>query len=148
MLGDIASRFIAVSTSVSPLTTLDEAIATLSVSALRRFSAISNEVRVRVLGSKNRLITVRPRSVGTFLMVRWPTSFMASAASSTRTISSALRSAMPSRCFCRKAVSGGAATLLGDAAVCATSIALLLPLQQHFVHAVELAQVHLHALLA
>ena len=49
MLGAIASRFIAVSTSVSPFTTLDEAIATLRVSALRRFSAISNEVRVRVL---------------------------------------------------------------------------------------------------
>ena len=81
MLGDIASRFIAVSTSVSPFTTLDDAIATLSVSALRRFSAISNDVRVRVLGSKNRLMTVRPRSVGTFLIVRWPTSFIASAVS-------------------------------------------------------------------
>ena len=43
-------------------------MATLSVSALRRFSAISNDVRVRVLGSKNRLTTVRPRSVGTFLI--------------------------------------------------------------------------------
>ena len=51
MLGAMASRFIAVSTSVSPFTTLDEAMATLRVSALRRFSAISNEVRVRVLGS-------------------------------------------------------------------------------------------------
>jgi len=81
MLGAIASRFIAVSTSVSPLTTLDDAIATFRVSALNRFSAISNDVRVRVLGSKNRLITVRPRSVGTFLMVRWPTSFIASAVS-------------------------------------------------------------------
>ena len=88
MLGAIASRFIAVSTSVSPLTTLDEAMATFSVSALRRFSAISNDVRVRVLGSKNRLMTVRPRSVGTFLIVRWPTSFIASAVSSTSTISS------------------------------------------------------------
>ena len=42
----------------------------LSVSALSRFSAISNDVRVRVLGSKNRLTTVRPRSVGTFLIAR------------------------------------------------------------------------------
>ena len=42
----------------------------LSVSALRRFSATSNDVRVRVLGSKNRLTTVRPRSVGTFLIGR------------------------------------------------------------------------------
>ena len=51
MSGDIASMFSAVSTSVSPFSTLDAATATLSVSALRRFSAISNDVRVRVLGS-------------------------------------------------------------------------------------------------
>jgi len=36
----------------TPVTTrVDEAMAMLSVSALSRFSAISNEVRVRVLGS-------------------------------------------------------------------------------------------------
>src|SRR5512138_3800484 len=67
MSGDIASRLRAVSTSVSPFTTLDVPIATLRVSALRRFSAISNDVRVRVLGSKNRFTTVFPRSAGTFL---------------------------------------------------------------------------------
>ena len=49
--GAIASMFIAVSTRVSPFITLDVATAMLSVSALSRFSAISNEVRVRVLGS-------------------------------------------------------------------------------------------------
>ena len=81
MSGDIASMFIAVSTSVSPLTTLEEAMAMLSVSALSRFSAISNDVRVRVLGSKNRFTTVRPRSVGTFLMGRAAISFIASAVS-------------------------------------------------------------------
>ena len=77
--------------------TLDVAAAMLSVSALRRFSATSNDVRVRVLGSKNRLTTVRPRSAGTFLTVRDPTSFIASAVSRIRTISSGVRSAMPSR---------------------------------------------------
>ena len=51
MSGDIASMFIAVSASVSPLSTLEVATAMLSVSALSRFSAISNEVRVRVLAS-------------------------------------------------------------------------------------------------
>ena len=51
MSGDIASMFMAVSTSVSPFSTLDAETATLSVSALNRFSAISNDVRVRVLGS-------------------------------------------------------------------------------------------------
>ena len=52
------------------MVTLEVAVAMLSVSALSRFSAISNDVRVRVLGSKNRLTTVRPRSVGTFLIAR------------------------------------------------------------------------------
>ncbi len=111
MLGAIASRFIAVSTSVSPLTTLEVLIATFSVSALRRFSAISNEVRVRVLGSKNRLTTVRPRSVGTFLMARLPTSFIASAVSRISTISSGLRSAMPSRFLCESAVAATTASM-------------------------------------
>ena len=62
MSGSIASRLRTVSISDSPLVTLDVAVAMLSVSALRRFSATSNEVRVRVLGSKNRFTTVRPRS--------------------------------------------------------------------------------------
>ena len=51
MSGAIASMFIAVSASVSPLSTLEVETAMFSVSALSRFSAISNDVRVRVLGS-------------------------------------------------------------------------------------------------
>jgi len=51
MSGAIASMFNAVSASVSPLSTLEAATGTLRVSALNRFSAISNDVRVRVLGS-------------------------------------------------------------------------------------------------
>src|SRR5204862_135364 len=70
MSGAIASRLRTVSSRVSPFVTLDCASATLSVSALKRFSATSNDVRVRVLGSKKRLTTVRPRSVGTFLIGR------------------------------------------------------------------------------
>ena len=69
------------------MVTLDVAVAMISVSALRRFSAISNDVRVRVLGSKNRLTTVRPRSAGTFLIGRVPTSFIASAVSRISVIS-------------------------------------------------------------
>ena len=42
----------------------------LTASADSRLAAISNDVRVRVDGSKNRLITVLPRSVGTFLIGR------------------------------------------------------------------------------
>jgi hypothetical protein len=56
-----------VSISVSPLVTLEVAVAIDSVSALSRFSAISNDVRVRVLGSKNRLTTVRPAQRRHFL---------------------------------------------------------------------------------
>ncbi len=117
MSGDIASRLSAVSTSVSPFTTLEVAIATFSVSALSRFSATSNDVRVRVLGSKNRLTTVRPRSVGTFLIGRCAISCIASAVSRMRTISSGDRSAMPSRCRCFRRVVGG----VGPGATSATA---------------------------
>ena len=51
MSGDIASMLRAVSASVSPFSTLEAETAMFKVSALRRFSAISNDVRVRVLGS-------------------------------------------------------------------------------------------------
>ena len=64
----IASRFRAVSTRVSPLETDEPAVATFTVSALSRFSANSNEMRVRVEASKNRLTMVLPRSAGTFLI--------------------------------------------------------------------------------
>src|SRR5437016_278768 len=64
----IASRFLAVSTRVSPFCTALPLAATLTVSAERRFSANSNEIRVRVEASKNRLTIVLPRSAGTFLM--------------------------------------------------------------------------------
>ena len=50
--------------------TLDPDAATLTVSAESRFSANSNEMRVRVDASKNRLTIVAPRSVGTFLIAR------------------------------------------------------------------------------
>ncbi len=56
----MASRFRAVSTSVSPFTTEEPLAEMLTVSALSRFSANSNETRVRVDGSKNRLTIVQP----------------------------------------------------------------------------------------
>jgi len=46
------------------LTLVPDAL-TLTTSALRRLPASSNEARVRVEASKNMLITVLPRSVGT-----------------------------------------------------------------------------------
>ena len=117
-------------------------MATLSVSALRRFSAISNDVRVRVLGSKNRLTTVRPRSVGTFLMVRWPTSFIASAVSRIEHDLLGAEVGDAEQVLLASAVSGGAAAWLMW-----TLHGSILP-ADHFVDAVELAQAHLHALLA
>jgi hypothetical protein len=47
----MASRFMAVSMSVYPFTALLAPMAKFTVSALSRLAAISNEVRVRVLGS-------------------------------------------------------------------------------------------------
>ncbi len=82
----IASRFRAVSTSVSPFDTLEPDDAMLTVSALIRFSANSNETRVRVDASKNRLTTVCPRSVGTFLIARSLISLNGCAVSSTSRI--------------------------------------------------------------
>ena len=93
----IASRFRAVSTSVSPLETLEPSEATFTVSADIRFSANSNEMRVRVEGSKKRLTTVMPRSVGTFLMVRSEISFNGSATSRMVVICSRLSPASPRR---------------------------------------------------
>ena len=49
--GRIASRLRAVSASVSPFVVLEVDALMLMVSADRRFAAISNDVRVRVLGS-------------------------------------------------------------------------------------------------
>ena len=50
------------------MTTLEVEAETLIASADKRFAAISKLVRVRVEASKKRLMTVLPRSVGTFLI--------------------------------------------------------------------------------
>ncbi len=59
--GDIAWRFLAVSSSDSPFSTALPLAAKLSESAESHFSAVSNEKRVRVEASKKRLTTIRPR---------------------------------------------------------------------------------------
>ncbi len=78
-----ASRTRAVSLSVSPFVRLEAAAEMLMMSALRRLAASSKEVRVRVLGSTKRLISVLPCSAGTFLTSRVPTCLNASAVSRT-----------------------------------------------------------------
>src|SRR5262250_2139894 len=84
----MASILRAVSSNVSPLTTLLDDGEKLITSALNRFAASSNEVRVLVLGSKNRFTTVRPRSAGTFLISLPVTSLNESAVSKINRISS------------------------------------------------------------
>src|SRR6266850_7754119 len=97
--GDMASRFRAVSSNVSPFVTLDVETLTFTASADRRLAAISNEVLVRVEGSKKRLMTVRPRRAGTFLISRLEISRKVSAVSSRLVISPASSSRMPKRCL-------------------------------------------------
>src|SRR5215204_4789628 len=95
--GCIASRFNAVSTSVSPFVTLEEETEMLTASAERRFAANSKEVRVRVEFSKNRLMMVFPRRVGTFFISREFISRKFSAVFKIPTISSAERLRIPSK---------------------------------------------------
>ena len=68
--GCMAFSVIAVSISVSPFLIAESATDMLMTSALSRLPASSNEVRVRVELSKNRLIWVRPRSTAVFLSAR------------------------------------------------------------------------------
>ena len=51
---------------LSPLFTLDDEAVKVSVSAESLFAAVSNDNRVRVLSSKNKLQTVFVRRAGTF----------------------------------------------------------------------------------
>jgi hypothetical protein len=97
--GAIASRLRAVSTSVSPFVTEEDEAEILTASADNRFAAISKDVRVRVEASKKTLITVLPRSVGTFLIERVETSLKDSAVSRSVVISSTVSSRMPRRSF-------------------------------------------------
>ena len=98
--GFIASRFRAVSTRVSPLVVLLAEAEILKVSALILLAAISKERRVLVLGSKKRLITVRPRKVGTFFIDREDISLNDSAVCSIRSRSSIDKSSRLIRCLC------------------------------------------------
>src|SRR5919112_3992228 len=98
----MASRFLAVSTSVSPLLTEDPAAATFTVSADSLFSANSKDMRVRVEASKKRLTIVLPRSAGTFLMARSLTSLNGSAVSRMSWICPELSGSRPTRSLPRE----------------------------------------------
>src|SRR5215467_8841232 len=85
--------------SVSPFVTDEVEADMLIASADSRFAAISNDVRVRVEGSKKRLMTVFPRRAGTFFIERFETSLNDSAASRIAVISSTVSSRMLRRSF-------------------------------------------------
>ena len=93
----MASTVSMVSRSDSPFFTDEDPAEKESTSADIRLAAVSNDMRVRVESSKNRVATVRPRRVGTFGLARRPTSAKESVTRSTSAISSAPRSSMPSR---------------------------------------------------
>ena len=103
----MASKFLAVSTRLSPFTMLLCEAEKFRTSALSLFSAISNDDRVLVLGSKKRFTTVLPLRVGTFFTSRVEISFMDSAVSRMILISSAESSPRPSICFFSNAIFSG-----------------------------------------
>ena len=84
----MALRVIAVSISVSPFLTLEEATVMFMTSAPSRFPASSKEDWVRVDASKNRLICVRPRKVARFFSTWREIVTASSARSRSATISS------------------------------------------------------------
>jgi hypothetical protein len=98
--GAIACRLSAVSSRLSPFDSAEPEVEKLTESADSRFSAISKLERVRVDDSKKRLITVLPRSVGTFLIGRSATSRKDSAVSRISSISAGASCAIPSKSLC------------------------------------------------
>src|SRR4051794_16087121 len=126
-----------VSFSDSPLSTLEPEDLRLIVSADRRLAASSNELDVRVDASKKTFITVRPRSVGTFLTSRCITDSNPSAIPSTRSTAARSRSPIEIRWRRGRRAMGG----------CASTGLLLSPgLQDDTVGAVGLPQVDVDAL--
>ena len=95
----IAATVSIVSRRLSPLLTLEVPTLNVITSADSRLAAVSNDSRVRVESSKNRLHTVLPRSAGTFGFGRWLTSTMVSVRSSRRSTPSTPISAIERRCF-------------------------------------------------
>ena len=94
----IAATVSAVSRRDSPLEVEEPLPEMLMTSAESHLPAISNELRVRVESSKNRLTTVRPRRVGSFLTSRRCTVCISAAVSRISRICAVDRSLADSRC--------------------------------------------------
>src|SRR5882757_7434848 len=95
----MARMLFTVSISVSPLLTDDDEAAKFTTSAERRFSASSNDRRVRVEFSKNILAMVTSRKEGTFLIGLFNTDLKVSAVSNISSISARFKSFMPNKCL-------------------------------------------------
>src|SRR3989338_3288128 len=95
----IASMVFAVYLSVSPFVRLEAFVWIFTISALMRFAASSNEVRVLVDGSKKKRTTVWPRSVGTFFIGLCDISLKVSAVWRISSISSVERLSRSKRSF-------------------------------------------------
>ena len=83
--------------SVSPFFTDDEDALKLTLSADNRFCAYSNEMRVLVEFSKNKLAMVMSRSEGTFLIGRLMISLNESAVLKINSMSSRVKSLIPNK---------------------------------------------------
>src|SRR5436190_14840903 len=95
--GRMAASVLSVSTSDSPLETLDVDAVIETASAPSRFAAISKLVRVRVDASKNRLTTSRPRSISNFLKPGSSCGWKSRARSRMASMSLRLSDSMPSK---------------------------------------------------
>src|SRR3977135_2648707 len=95
----IAKILFTVSIRVTLLLTEEEDAEKLTTSAERRRSASSNDNRVRVEFSKNKLAIVTSRNDGTFLIGRFNTSLELSAVEKICSMSSFERFFIPNRCF-------------------------------------------------
>src|SRR5882757_5719470 len=100
----MARMLLTVSISVSPLLTDDDDAAKFTTSADKRFSASSNDKRVRVEFSKNILAIVTSRREGTFFMGRFNTVLKLSAVSNISWISAGFKSLIPKRCLVLNAI--------------------------------------------
>ena len=94
-----ASKFLAVSCRDSPFRILLVSLSKDTTSALNRIAANSKEILVRVLGSINKLTTVRPCRDGTFLIGLPKISLKTVAVDNTFPISSAFSSRKDRRSF-------------------------------------------------
>src|SRR5262249_10852438 len=143
--GPYALSVSAVSLSDSPLSTAEPAALIDITSAESRLAASSKLDDVRVDDSKNRLTTVRPRSVGSFLSSRSRACSKLRAVASSRSMSSRVRSSIESRCRRGGRTGGSCSRTTLNSAI---DFLLRGRDEQDTVDLVHLDELHLHSLRA